>query len=216
MQLIGKKVVFLGDSITQGSGASEQGKCYVSLFAAAHPEAEVINLGIGGTRLANQIGTYNEYYDTNPFYTRISKIPQDADLICVFGGTNDYGHGDAPMGSFGDDTYATYYGACYALLRDLQLTVPNAKIVVCTPIHREGESNPATRSDGKWILKDYVTALKQTAEYFALPVLDLWSVSGIQPCVPFLKERLAPDGLHPNDVGHALLCEKFDAFIKTL
>ena len=216
MELQGKKVCFLGDSITQGSGASEHANCYVALFAAAHPEAEVFNYGIGGTRLADQIGTYNEYFDQNSFRTRVNKMPEDADLIFVFGGTNDYGHGDAPMGALGDATPATFYGACYALNCDLLARYPHAKIVILTPIHREGEGNPTQRADGAWILKDYVTAIKQTAEYFALPVLDLWSISGIQPCIPMIKERLAPDGLHPSDQGHARLFEIIDAFVKTL
>ena len=29
-------------------------------------------------------------------------MPTDADFTFVFGGTNDYGHGDAKMGTFGD------------------------------------------------------------------------------------------------------------------
>ena len=50
MNLTGKTVCFLGDSITEGAGASAKDKCYVSLFKAAHPEATVHNFGIGGTR----------------------------------------------------------------------------------------------------------------------------------------------------------------------
>ena len=54
MNLTGKKVCFIGDSITEGVGASSNEFCYVSRFATAHPEATVYNFGIGGTRIAPQ------------------------------------------------------------------------------------------------------------------------------------------------------------------
>ena len=54
------------------------------------------------------------------------------------------------------------------------------------------------------------------AEYYAIPVLDLFKVSGIQPAIPVLKEKYMPDGLHPNDAGHAKLAEKLYGFLKAL
>ena len=35
----------------------------------------------------------------------------DADYVIVFGGTNDFGHGDAPFGEIGDKTPDTFCGA---------------------------------------------------------------------------------------------------------
>ena len=61
-----------------------------------------------------------------------------------------------------------------------------------------------------------VDIIKEVAEYYALPVLDLYSVSGIQPCVPILKEKYCPDGLHPNDAGHIKLKNRILEFLKAL
>ena len=89
-----KKIVFLGDSITEGSGASDYSKSFVANFQR-DTKADVTNLGIGGTRIAYQTTPsicnliFDRYYET-----RIYDIPVDADAIIVFGGTNDYGHGD--------------------------------------------------------------------------------------------------------------------------
>ena len=66
------------------------------------------------------------------------------------------------------------------------------------------------------ILADYVEAIRQVAEYYAIPVLDLWRVSGIQPKVDILKEKYMPDGLHPNDAGHELIANKLIGFLNTL
>ena len=47
------KLLFLGDSITQGVGASTQDKRYTDLVAAKLG-CKVINYGISGTRIARQ------------------------------------------------------------------------------------------------------------------------------------------------------------------
>ena len=81
-----------------------------------------------------------------------------------------------------------------------------------TPVHRADEKP----HDGKPALSQYVAAIKEVCGYYALPVLDLYTVSGIQPAVPVLRERYAPDGLHPNDAGHRLIAARLAGFLKTL
>ncbi len=216
MKLNGKKIYFLGDSITEGAGASTPDKCFVSLFRAAHPEAEVFNVGIGGTRLAKQTTpSAKARYDLD-FLLRSEEISADADVICVFGGTNDYGHGDAPMGCFGCKSNDTFWGALYALSVKLIEKCPTAHIVFFTPLHRDGEDVPAKKPDGYHVLSEYVDAVRKNAEYFSFPVLDLYACSGIQPAVPALRAAYTADGLHPNDRGYEKLFRIIDAFIEKL
>ena len=216
MDLKNKTVCFLGDSITEGAGASSTDKCFVSLFAKAHPEAKVHNFGIGGTRIAKQIKPSEKSRWDKYFASRIKDMPKNADLVVVFGGTNDYGHGDAPFGSFGDTDEYSFCGAVYSLMKQLIVTYPNSKIVFITPLHRVSERTPATRRDGEFILRDYVQMIKETAEYFSLPTLDLWSISGLQPEVDIIKEKFMPDGLHPNDDGYAKIFTIVNNFISAI
>ena len=143
-------------------------------------------------------------------------MPKNADLICVFGGTNDYGHGDVPYGEFGDTDEYTFCGAVYSLMKELIETYPEAKIVFLTPLHRVSELTAASRRDGDFILRDYVNKIKETAEYFSLPILDLWSISGLQPSVDIIKEKYMPDGLHPNDAGYEKLFKIVNNYIMSL
>jgi lysophospholipase L1-like esterase len=151
---------------------------------------------------------------------RAKEMDKDADAVVVFGGTNDFGHGDAPLGEFSDRTQDTFYGACHVLFEYLINTYPEATIVVMTPLHRGNEDN--VRGDGfKPVgtiapLVTYVNIIKEVAEYYSLPVLDMWSVSGIQPKVPVIKQKYCPDGLHPNDAGHALMAKRLEGFLRTL
>ncbi|MBO5909729.1 MAG: SGNH/GDSL hydrolase family protein [Clostridia bacterium] len=216
MELKNKTVCFLGDSITEGAGSSSPDKCFVSLFAKAHPEAKVHNFGIGGTRIAKQIKPSEKSRWDRYFGGRVADMPKTADLICIFGGTNDYGHGDVPFGSFGDTDEYTFSGAVYTLMHSLVEKYPNAKIVIFTPLHRVGERVPAKRLDGEFILRDYVERIKETAEYFSLPILDLWSVSGLQPEIEIIKEKFMPDGLHPNDEGYIKLFDIINKYLNML
>lgn len=209
MELKGKKINFLGDSITEGVGASEYAHCYVEQFAAA-TGAVCRNYGISGTRIAKrrvpyEIPEFDRYYAS-----RVPEMDPDADVVVVFGGTNDYGHGDAPLGEMSDRTVWTYYGALHVLFTALIEKYPAAQIVILTPLHREDEEKRTP------ILKPFVDATRQVAEFYSLPVLDLWANYGIQPRIPVMKNMYFPDGLHPNDAGHGILANKLRAFLEQL
>ena len=85
-----------------------------------------------------------------------------------FRGTNDYGHGDGPIGNIGDDNPATFYGALNTLFRYLYEVYPNAYIFVMTPLYRLGEDNPI--GDGckepTLPLSGYVNVIREVAKIF--------------------------------------------------
>lgn len=205
MKLEGLKVNFLGDSITEGHGTSDVSKTFHQLMGKNCGLAAARNYGISATRIARQQKP-SEYPSADLDYClRVSEMDADADLVLVFGGTNDYGHGDAPFGNFDDRTPNTFCGACHTLMRSLIERYPCSRIVIMTPLHRENEDNP---SPGNGLpLRDYVMMIKRVAEFYSLPVIDLWGESGIQPCVGVIKEKYCPDGLHPNDAGHEKLAK---------
>lgn len=218
MELKGMKINFLGDSITEGHGTTDNSKTYWNILGR-ETGAIVRGYGIGGTRFAKQTNpSQNPRHDLD-FIMRAKEMDPDADIVVVFGGTNDFGHGDAPIGEFSDRTDYTFYGACHTLFTDLINQYPEATIVIMTPLHRCNEDN--LRGDGFKAedvapLSIYVSIIKEVAEYYSLPVLDMWSVSGIQPKVPVIKQKYCPDGLHPNDAGHVLMAKRLEGFLKSL
>ena len=46
--------------------------------------------------------------------------------------------------------------------------------------------------------------------------MDLYAMSGLQPNVPVIKEKFCPDGLHPNDAGHAIIASRLKGFLESL
>ena len=214
MELKNIKANFLGDSITEGVGTSDwDNKPFHQLIAKKYGMEIARNYGIGGTRFAAQhTPSEKPRWDLN-FCSRVAEMDDDASLVVVFGGTNDFGHGDAPMGSFEDRTPETFFGACHYLMNALINKFPEARIVFMTPIHRATED---VKNVNGLTLSCYIDTIKKVAEYYAIPVLDLWSVSGIQPRVDILKEKYCPDGLHPNDAGHERMAAVIGAYLENL
>lgn len=211
MIIKGKKINFLGDSITEGVGVSAPDRKYVEVFARKFEPLLVRNYGISGTRIARQHTPYHWPQADQDFCMRAPTMEPDADIVVVFGGTNDFGHGDAPFGSFEDRTPDTFYGACHTLMTTLIERYPAAEIVLMTPLHRACETREGVRD-----LCEYVQAIRCVAAYYALPVLDLYTMSGIQPQNEVNRRQYAPDGLHPNDAGAERVADRLGAFLLSL
>lgn len=210
MELKGKKMVFLGDSITQGTGTSSIEHVYWNVIGQ-RTGAEVYGYGVGGTRIAPQrIPTVQRPWEDEYFALRAETMIPDADVVVVFGGTNDFGHGDAAFGKFTDRTNDTFCGAYHLLMQQLIDKYPNATLVVMTPMHRLSEDEDVynemgVRRMGK--LVRYVDAVKEIAGFYGVACVDLFRQCPIQPRVDILREKYMPDGLHPNDAGNALIAD---------
>ncbi len=218
MELKGKKILFLGDSITEGHGASSVEHAFWNVVAQ-RTGAKCYGYGIGGTRIAPQMVPSAEPKWDQYFASRVEDMNPDADVVVVFGGTNDFGHGDAPLGEMSDRDEGTFYGALHVLLTKLITRYPAAEFVVMTPLHRISESDLRVSEQGirrVGSLETYVNAIQEVAAYYGIPVLDLFRTSGIQPKVPALMERYMPDGLHPNDAGHERIAERLIGFLEQL
>ncbi len=217
MNLQGKTILFLGDSITEAHGITSQEKRFTNLISEK-TGAICRNYGIGGTRIARQkTPSEIERHDLD-FCMRVAEMQPQADIVVVFGGTNDFGHGDAPIGNFSDRTPDTFYGALHTLYTSLIEKYPQSVIVLLTPLHRLNENNPKgdRKPEPVATLKEYVQIIREVAEYYSLPICDLFANSGIQPAISVMKERYMPDGLHPNDAGHEILALKIAHFLENL
>ena len=218
----GKKVGFLGDSIT-GFGQ------YVNAYAVM-TGCVAINYGISGTTIA---GDY-----ANAFCKRYTQMANDLDMLVVFGGINDFrGSGHSfPLGVFNNANLdgsldTTFYGALHTLMRGLRAKYnSNIPIVFLTPLHcqysadgrQEGDYDlTAYTADGTLVestyplnngsseygspLSGFVEAIKKTAEFYSIKVIDTYAISGIQPILPENKTAYTQDGLHLNGAGGELL-----------
>ena len=216
MELQGKKVAFLGDSITEGVGVSELCYSYPRVFEKL-ANCEVFVDGISGSRIALQKDGDMGIRSNKHFVMRAPLLPADADIIVVFGGTNDFGHGNAPFGEFADRGIDTFCGAMHTLCQTLMETHPKATVIVMTPLHRTTEDYEVNEIGlPRKKLLTYVEMIRRVCEYYAIPVLDLYKLSGMQPAVQSNRELYMPDGLHPSNAGAEKIAKLLYQFIVNL
>lgn len=220
MKLEGAVVNFLGDSITEGVGASCTENRFTDVLARTYGLKRANNYGIGGSRIARQVVVTEEIYDRD-FCMRLDDMDKNADAVVVFGGTNDYGHGEAPLGGPEDRTPETFWGACHYLMNGLLTRYPGKPVLIVSPLRRLNENDPQGDGTGRKLhafvpLKTYRDILLEAAFHYSLPVLDLYADSGIQPENPVVMNALLPDGLHPSDAGHALIARRIGQYLQLL
>lgn len=223
MDLTGKTVSFLGDSITEGVGVSSSDNRYDNRLKAMLNLKRVYNYGIGGTRLAHQsVPSEKPRFDLC-FCGRAYDIAHDSDLIVVYGGVNDWIHGDAYFGEMTDNTPVTFCGAVEFILNLLKCEYPDTPVVFMTPAHAcfgdlpdSATSNrPMKKADAK-PLCEYVKVIEQKCRQHSVPVLNLYEKLGIDPNDEAQRAEYTVDGLHFNDKGHGILAERLAEFLKSL
>ena len=202
-----KKIACLGDSITEGVNANGwQWHRYIDkYFKENGVETIIVNLGVGGTSVCT-----SSYVTTSlqPFVNRLNTIPTDVDVIVIFGGTNDWGN-NATLGAISDSGSSSFYGAYKYMLEWLANNRSNAKILTITPLKRYYRGNTSTwtnaqttRNNKGQLLQDYVRAVKEVSEMYAIPCVDLHNESGLNPVLEIVRTKYMGDGLHPTAEGN--------------
>lgn len=202
-----KRIVFLGDSITQ-AGAQPGG--YISLMreslaAAGYSQAfELIGAGIGG----NKVPDLQKRLEADV-------LAKNPDLVFVYIGINDVWHWSHPCckDKQGGTTKENYEAG----LRDIvkRIKAKGAQIVMCTPTVI-GEKADGTNEPDK-MLDEYAAITRKVAKDNNLPVCDLR-----QAFVSYLKIKnkenaskgvLTSDEVHLNAAGNAFLALQMMPFL---
>ena len=172
--------------------------------------------GVGGSCLAS-----NDAGDNGSFAYRVGTMSNTANIVSVFGGTNDYGLiPPKPLGVLGDTVNTTIYGAIDSIIKTIIANIPNAKLFFITPVQRNYTGVDGATLVGWGVanalgykLIDVVNAIQQVCAIYGVPVLDLYRNSGITDLNKALTLR---DGLHPSDTGFVTIGHQIASFMDTL
>ena len=172
---------------------------------------------------------------------------EDPDAMLILMGTNDY-NSDVPLGEWWkvvaetvdrdgqnvicrkrvlDYSPDTVRGRINTAMKLLKERYPDRQIVLLTPIHRGFFTCSKTNvqpdeayanSLGLWI-DDYVACVREAGSIWAVPVIDLYSESGLMPSLaPYGRffNRADTDLLHPNSEGSRRMAEVVAARLATM
>ncbi|MEI8085841.1 MAG: SGNH/GDSL hydrolase family protein [Paludibacter sp.] len=217
----GKRVAYLGDSMTDARRVGT--KCVYWEYLSELLGLKPFVYGISGNQ-------WNDIYKQS--LKLHQEKGTEVDAILIFAGTNDYNH-NTPIGDFFAETTkqtnyngaevtrkyrtpilndSTFCGRINKAMSYLKNNYPQQQIVIMTPIHRGyakfGEKNVQpnenyANAQGLYI-DTYIAVLKQAASYWAVPLIDLYSTSGLYPLADAQSQYFhnkETDLLHPNALG---------------
>lgn len=234
-QWSGKKIAFLGDSMTQKRDSSIM--VYWE-YLADLMEIEPIVYGISGNQWDGILKQAKKLKQENG---------ADIDGILIFAGTNDYNH-NTPLGNFYAETSketnfngkivtrkyrtlieddSTFCGRINKVMSFLKQNYPDQQIVIMTPIHRgfakfsENNVQPEENfsNDLGLYIDDYVNVLRNASSAWAVPLIDLYSLSGLHPVLDSYTTYFSnahTDRLHPNSAGNFRLAKTIQYQMLTL
>lgn len=204
----GIKWYILGDS--RSVDLAYTTKFYHDYLCEKHKFVRKKNLAVSGARIRSADTAYHSLLEQYP------SVGEDADLITIYAGINDYGQ-DNPteIGTEGSTDLTTFYGAFESLITNLITKHPTAKIVAITPIPQYnfeinntivwGDRND-TNALGK-SLDDYCNTIKKICRKYGVFVKDACYESGITPRIASQRTEYFKDGLHHNEKGQLVLAE---------
>lgn len=198
------RIACLGDSITEGMGVDDPENLWINVIGREAFIEEMQNVGLSGTTVAVPPSEYLRPY---AYVNRYHDIDTRADLIIVFGGTNDYGN-DVPLGSPDDIDPCTFFGALNTLAAGFSADYPDAKVLFLTPLQRDdrklGSPTTTPLNYAGVSMEDYCTAIRSVCEENGFALLDLYHLEGMRLEDPSFDVYF-DDGLHPNDTGSTFL-----------
>lgn len=201
------KCGILGDSITEGTGASTTAKSYASLLSAEFASLE--NKGIGGSCISQ--------HWQKPFVGRWNNLASNLDFVIVFGGVNDF-YANAPIGDTDSTANTDFKGALNTIISGLLTKYPTKRLMFITPPQTNNGTLASDQPNGIGkTMQDYVDAIKERCNHYSIPCFDLFANSGVNVADNATqKTAMTADGIHPNDAGHQRIYELVLGFCKNL
>lgn len=238
--LYGKKVSFLGDSIT-----TFQGWLPDSTYKVWYPKSTGDVTTVDQTWWKMLVDTSGMTFHKNCAWSgskvtgnsssttsaeagcstkRIQDLAKDGvapDVIVVLIGTNDFGSGNCPVGSWegkgipSEGTIGTFSEAYALMVAKIIKAYPKAEVFLCTLLDAsrsdyddddKGVSFPTAFVSGDSIvtLKDYNDKIRFIAEAFGVNVLDMHACGARHSNF----DIYSIDSLHPNAAGMKLMASK--------
>ncbi|MCR5398927.1 MAG: SGNH/GDSL hydrolase family protein [Lachnospiraceae bacterium] len=208
----GVKITIMGDSITAATNLSEEEQAqynYPKLLADILG-CEVVNLGIGGSVVSRNASN-------SPMVERWSEIPEDSDVIIIFGGTNDclymnkwdFGHIEYDLRMNSGTFCGDLDEMCSAIkwkYRDN--TDKYVKFIYVNPMSTILNDGVYATDPGNMVEQNtFAQAINEIVPPYGFDVIDLYNSNFMNSHDWDVNHEFVTDGVHPNPAGYQILAE---------
>jgi lysophospholipase L1-like esterase len=192
------RVLFHGDSITHGHGATSPRETYVCQ-SCEKAGCTALNFGFGGTAWADNV------------VAQTIASRSDWDILVIALGTNSFGGTDA---AGKPETVAQYKQKYDAFLSTIRASAPTKPIVAMTPILNRFDLKPTRNNNGE-IPTDYRDAIAEVVKRRQPADNNLYFLNGME----LVNDPIylwVTDQVHPNDAGTQRIADGVAAALKPL
>ncbi len=210
--LAGKRALYVGDSITYGSGDPAENRLSWGGRIAEEYDMTYVNTGVPGATLATYSSNATKY---GRIITQLqAQADQDFDYVMIHGGLND-AHDKTPIGivtdSFDPTTFdtATFSGALEEAFYTAITQFGDRAAIGYLMNFRV----PIDRYVGGQDLRAYVTAAEKICEKWGVAFCNMYDNSALNEELKVYTQTYLYDTLHPNADGYDIITPYIAEFI---
>ncbi len=210
----GVKIAILGDSITAATNIKEdedREKYNYPQILSDILGCEVVNLGIGGSVVSRAASNW-------PMVERWSDIPDDSDIVIIFGGTNDCLFQN--KWEFGNIAYeqrmtkGTFCGDLDEMCSGIKWKFTDnisdryVKLIYINPMSTILNDGVYATDPGNMVEQStFAEAINAIVPEYGFDVIDLYNQNFLNSHDPDVNHTWITDGVHPNPEGYQILAE---------
>ena len=228
----GKRIAYIGDSVTDPNQGGGQVTHYWQ-FLADWLHSTPLVYAVSGYEWSHAVGLTDKLHqevgedvDAIIVFLGTNDYNGDLPLGCWFTekpeqvqrGKGGKEFQDVRMHRSLSMDQSTVRGRINVAMKHLKELYPTKQIILLTPLHRgyaffgNGNRQPSEdyRNEQGLYIDHYVDAIAEAAHVWAVPVIDIYSLSGLLPTMPSQRQYFCDeknDQLHPNTQGHQRLAK---------
>lgn len=228
----GKRIAYIGDSVTDPNQGGGQVTHYWQ-FLANWLHSTPLVYAVSGYEWSHAVGLTDKLHqevgedvDAIIVFLGTNDYNNDLPLGCWFTekpeqvqrGKGGKEFQDVRMHRSLSMDQSTVRGRINVAMKHLKELYPTKQIILLTPLHRgyaffgNGNRQPSEdyRNEQGLYIDHYVEAIAEAAHVWAVPVIDIYSLSGLLPTMPSQRQYFCDeknDQLHPNTQGHQRLAK---------